>query len=371
MFSKLPKAKILTLVAMIAVLFSTGCGSSNDDFVAFNNGNNNVNNANAGDLVFRFQRPVVQATVDPATTTLRFDFHSTNPRTETSLVFTESRLYADVIIFNSVPTNVVFVEVTAFNTDGAPLSRFSAPVTVNPLAGTDVVFGVPENLNLESITVDPDPVNLVLTNLFSTDFVPVRINGTFEGQAISLPVNSDTTSFEVDHPLIRVDENGLAFIDSSLLFFGGVMDDDDDIALNVTATATYTLNGVSQQDTFRIDTYLFGSEFTFFPFFIFTGGFPIDQGGSIENWGFGLVRPTGIEDGIDDADLQFELVDAPVPNVTLIDGDLNVAPEAQEGLQFTVNVTYVDDGPGGSGLTFVSTIPFVVSDDMVMVRPDS
>ena len=344
-------------VVSLALLVTVGCGSSNNDFVAFNN--NGGQNVNAGNLVFRFQRAVAQTIVAPATTTIRFDFHSANPPTDTSLVFSEDRLFAERIVFTDVPSNVVFVNVTALDANGGLIARFSVPVTVSSNAETEVDLGTAAPITLDSIQVTPDPAVIVVNGFFSNQTEQLEILGTFGGEQASLALNEQTTDFIVENnPVFGISDTGELSVNP---FFGP-------FGLNATATASYTLNGTTLQDTFDIEAFFFGFDEIF-------GGdidFPIEPTSDIDfvdestdpdPEGFILARPDGSFRSVFADQMTITLLD-PVSGVSApANGNIVVGPNVPLNTRFDVQYTFVDNGPDGSGRTLTATIGFIVSND--------
>lgn len=136
----------LLALAVVAACF-TGCGDS-DNFVFTNNNQGPV--GNTGNLVFRFQQAAAQ-TVDilpNGTVTVRFDLFGTNPPSQASLLDSEIRPYADLIVLEDVSADVVFVSVTCFDANDLPLAILTGTV--------DVIVGADNEVDLN----DSQPVSL-------------------------------------------------------------------------------------------------------------------------------------------------------------------------------------------------------------------
>jgi hypothetical protein len=199
------KSALLTLLVVgFVTLFSVGCGDS-DQFV---HTGNVAAPGQSGNLVFNFTQAAAQTLdeVPAGTTSLRFDFFSSTTPSEGTFLFTETRAYAEQIVFNDVPTSVVFVAVTAFGANNQPLAVLTGDVAVVIGADTPVDLVFNSNPTFNSLTLTPAPA-IVLSPESSTQQVSVSANftaGIVLGQTtpeydVTIP-NSDVTFNIVEHP---------------------------------------------------------------------------------------------------------------------------------------------------------------------------
>ena len=231
-------ALLTLLVVGFVSLFAVGCGDSRENFVF--TGNNNQ--ANTGNLVFRFQQAAAQ-TVDivPAgTATLRFDFFTNNPPTLQGLLFTETRAFADVVTFNNVSPEVRSVTVTCFNAAGLPLATLFGPVTVNVGQTTEVDLNDAQPVAIEALTSSPDPIILTVGQTQQ-----VTNTGSFnQGSTATIPAGSLTYNLTEAAgnliPTATVSSTGLvSFVNR---------------AQNATLTSSFTFGGQTRSDTVLVRT---------------------------------------------------------------------------------------------------------------------
>lgn len=343
------------LILGLVTVFATSCGSS-DEFVFTSNTNNNP--STTGNLAFEFQRVAAQAPdlVPNETESFRFDFFSTNPPAESSLVFTTTSGFASEIIVEDVPTNVVSVLVTAFDSNNLPLVTLAGDVTVVAGATTRVDLNDSTPVTLDAITVTPEPAALgngfdvrpftaELGDLFDQDSLQLIITGSFSnGSTATLPITTTTTAF-----------SGLTIANvtaSGVLSFEAV----EACGRNETVTATYTLGSFQQSDDFEVQTSCFFAASDEEPIIPVNGEYDFGYVGS-------FIRSNGISGEIDENAMTFAL-ESPVTGVTIDPntGILSASGSASPGAEVTVVVTWVDSGTGGTGLTFRSRVFFEVID---------
>lgn len=349
------KSALLTLLALSFVaLFAVGCGDSRDDFVITNTNNNP---ATQGNLVFNFQQAVTQQvpdTVPAGTASLRFDFFSTNPPDAESLVFTETRAFAQEIVIEDVPSNVVSVLVTAFDANGFPLATLSGDVTVIIGATNPVDLDDSNPVTFDALTVAPDPVLIVIDDNGNQATVvetgsgeqangnteQLLFTGSFSvGTPQTLPATASFLSFSDISPVANVSSTGL---------ITGNEDGTDDL------TTTYTIGSQARTDTVTVNNYFFnvtaedGVELlptdTYGGRYTAEFAFGADQLANVAaNSTFALQgTPTGITIDPDTGDLELE----------------NATPGT-----FNVIVTWVDGrSTGGTGNTYTNVVEFRVRD---------
>lgn len=240
MFKRAKFSLGLFALAFVALIFS-GCGSDNKDvFVA----TGNSPNAQVGNLSFAFTgvNPQTAGEVPGETTLLRFDFFRSNPPSVESLVGTEIRPYAESIVIESVPSDVILVVVTALNGDGFPLITLQGDAEVVLGETTPVDLGNAVPITLDTLTVSPDPTNVAANG----DAVQLIFTlGFSNGSNFQLP-NFNTPEATITQPqgvVANITSTGLVSTDT-----GGQ---------NTNALATYTFGGQSVQDEFQINTFDF------------------------------------------------------------------------------------------------------------------
>ena len=351
---------LLTILAFLA----TGCGDS-ENFVF--TGNNAAPAATTGNLTFNFeQAPAAQDIVPNGTTSLRFDFFSTNPPAQSSFVFTENRTFNTVVVIEDVPSNCVSVLVTAFNSDGLPLATYSGAFVVQPGQNVAVDLNDAVPVTLDAITVSPDPMNLAygsdipffigsptdeIIELIGGD-VQAVITGSFSnGSTAQLPITAATTTFSGLNNIANVTATGLFSVESL-----------NAIGNNTTATATYTLGSSIQPDDFTINT----SAMVAAPgTLIVSGGIDTEDpiitspGGYDGGFAAGIIASNGISTFVDESDLTFAL-ESPVTGIS-IDANTGVITAASgitANTSVFVLVTFVDTV---RNLTYTSRIEMRVN----------
>lgn len=324
------------LVVGFVALFSVGCGNSRDAFVQTNT------QGNTGNLVFNFTRPQTTTSVPTNTVSFRFDLFSTNPGTQATLV--ESRgpvAYQDQIVLAGVPTNVVFVTVTALNSDGVALAIFTGSTDVLLNADNVVNLDGSQTVTFDALTVTPAEVYLLeggeqqLT--FTGAFTP--------GGNIPLTINDTVADFTGFVPFANITSTGVVSLASATL------------GQNVTVTGSYTILSTTRTDDFVVgfiafDAFATNTTFTttgtFDPGYsvMFTdsdGTAPIDVTG---NTTFALSTPTT---GV---------------SVNSTSGAVTIDGTATVPTSFDVVCTWNDGRTGGTGVTVQDTI------DMIYNRGD-
>ena len=249
-------ALLYGLLSLLLTLCVSGCGDS-ENYV-FTGSSVTPPAATTGSLTFNFQpAAAAQDIAPPGTTSLRFDFFRTNPPAESSFVFTENRTFSTVVLIEDVPSDVVSVLVTAFDTEGLPLATYSGTFAVQ--VGQNVVVDLADAVpvTLDSISVGPDPINLAygLDIPFFTESpaeedveliggeVQAVITGSFSnGSNAELPITASSTTFTGLPEQINVTTTGL-FSTVSLNALG----------YSLPATATYTLGSVARSDEFTVN----------------------------------------------------------------------------------------------------------------------
>ena len=199
-----PRGLIVSfLLVAFTALFSVGCGSSDNGFVATGGGTT----GNTGDLVFQFTKAQAIA-VPTATTDLDFDFFDVNNNS----VFFDSQLFANTVVVQNVPVTATRVVITARGPGGVPLALIESPVTV--LGGGSNTVNLSGALvtpvTLDSLTVIPNPISLSLAGGPTT--AQIAISGNFSnGDIVALgAATGGSASFtDFDALIATVDANGL------------------------------------------------------------------------------------------------------------------------------------------------------------------
>lgn len=340
----------LLALAVMAACF-TGCGDS-DNFVFTNNNQGSV--GNTGNLVFRFQQASAQ-TIDilpNGTVTVRFDLFGTNPPSQASLLDSEIRPYADLIVLEDVSADVVFVSVTCFDANDLPLAILTGTVDVIVGADNEVDLNDSQPVSLDAITVNPDPAFLA-----TYDPTQLTITGSFgNGQTLPLPITANTVQFSGLGNVANVTANGLLSVGIFPL-----------CGANTTATATFMFGATQVSDDFSVQTFCFDvfspvntNRETVEPFLV-TPDFTYDEG-----YTFGMVAPNGeiIVDGGQLPGPPTYAVTPAVAGVTINSstGELSIGAGVPVGTTFEVVITYVDDDRvGGTGATIITRFPVEVA----------
>ena len=339
MKSRIQRALLALFTIAFVSLFSVGCDSSGNGLV--------VDTFNTGNLQFQFQRPVTQTvdTVPSGTTMLRFDLFSTNPATEGSLVFSETRDYADQITLTGVPTNVVLVVVTTLDADGLPTAILSAPVQVIVGSTIQVDLNDAVAVTFEALSITPETINVVVTDKGQVETQQLTFTGTFNSEQFALPITSPEASFSFDTPNVgNVSSTGLYTFDTEVHSGPGT---------NTTLTGNYTFGSTTLMDTVQVFVY---------------GFFPFPQGSQFlvpgdsytACYGSEFVRPNSIVET--PSTFTFAL-ESPVTGVTVdsATGDITTTASTPVGT-FKVIVTYNDST---SGMTFQAGVDFTVTNNIM------
>ena len=337
------KSALLTIFALsFIVTFSAGCDDNGDNLESF------VFNQpfEVGNLVFNLQ-PESQAqvgfdTVPDETSTVRFDVFSTNPPSDTSLLFTETLPLNETLTFSDVPITAQSVLITAFDENNLPLGTL--------FSGLDFFTGETATIDLNafvpsvfsSATVSPNVIDLELDILASvvTDEEQVSVSGVIAEDTFELPINADSTSFIVADPsLVEVSPVGLVSTEFEAA---------DVLGGSTEVTATYTFQDTQISDTFTVNVRNFS---------VINAASNIIAQGGIYDEGFGVafVDTTGTQQSISDQ-LVFALQN-PIQGVSITDdGVIQVSEDTPVG-DFNVVATFANSV---SGITFSRVIPFTV-----------
>jgi len=348
------RSALLTLLVVGFVsLFAVGCGNS-DNFVFTGNTNNPVT-GDTGNLVFRFTQAQTIDTVPTGTTSLRFDFFSSDTPSLATFLFTETRSYAELIIIEDVPVEVQSVVVTAFGANGEPLAVLTGDVTV--IVGTDQEVDLVFNSNptFNSITLSPNPA-IILTPGDNTQQVSVSANfdtAQVLGQQTSYNVNIDPSQCSFAFTEATGNPTATANITT-----GGLVILNTDLQ-NSTLTASYTAFGVTRSDSTLVRTVNFAAEnasgpTTYTPNSPFTGWYDVT-----------FFESDGVT--------QLNVNSGANTTYSLASGQTDVVVNPQTGTFTTtgsttgnivIRVTWVDgrtqaaDGTGGTGATFSDDVTF-------------
>lgn len=362
MLSRVQKVYSILLLSFIA-LYSVGCGDSDDGFVYTGDQPGNVT-----ELVFRFQRPVTAQTLVPTgTVTIRFDLHSTETPSPATLLSTETRLYADLIVLQNVAPETRSVKVTLLNRDGVPVGVYSKPITVTPGSRQEVsleqeLFVPPAFTDL---IVNPNPIDLYL-NFDGTETSRTRLSAesVIDGVRYALPFESVSAS--VEHPsVVQVLESGIVTGDTGpltiALFFESL-----NPRLNTTVTASYTLDQVTRQSTIPVRLHIFFSILRANIFALALTEIPIPQGSTLpilldENDRYYYVGPDSQLVNIPSEDVTWKLAsDNDSISFNATTGEIEVPADVPIGTRFSIESTWLDDRVNGTNHTFVENIKFVV-----------
>lgn len=332
-------------VAFVTI-FQSGCGDDGRDAFVATGANQQA--VGTGNLIFNFQKAAAQ-TVDivPANTTnLRIDMFSSDTQNIHTLVFSQTFPFAERIVVPNVPANVVSVLVTAFNSDGLPVAFLRGPAEVLINDDSEVDLDDLQNATFEGLDVTPTVVNLSVSPFGNknTDQVQLSLAGNVSGTNFILPVNADAASFSFANPgLFNISASGLISTTFDFSRLGG----------NTTLTTTYTYLGTPQTDVITANFYVFG---------FVTELAPVLAPGTSFGGGLGVVfyRPTTLNEAVGSR-VTYSL-ESPVTGITVTeDGDISAAASVATGTEFFVVATFVDNGSGGSGLTFTDKVKFTVS----------
>ena len=188
------RSALLTLLVVGFVsLFAVGCGDS-ENFV-FTGNNNPVNPGQTGNLVFNFVQ--AQDVVPVGTTTLRFDFFTSDTPSQATYSFTVPRAFASQIIIEDVPVDIQSVVVTAFGANNQPLAVLTGDVNVVLGATTPVDLVFNSNPSFNALSLTPDPIILSPANSSQT----VTVTANFDTSAVL----GQGTDFDVTVPNEDVD----------------------------------------------------------------------------------------------------------------------------------------------------------------------
>lgn len=341
--SNLRSALLALLTISFITVFSTGCGDSNrDSFVAtgFNPG------ANTGNLIFQLQQQATPQTIVPTgTTSVRIELFSSLTQETATLVEFQVFPFAETIVYEQVPSNVVSARITSFNSDGLPTSVSSGPVEVVLGANSEVVLETVTAVEFTALSVTPDPATLVVGNFGAntTDSQQLTIEGTINGSVFQLPVNADAVDFSLANSSVaNVSADGLL----SAAFNSG------NLRSNTTLTTTYTFLGQEQTATTQVQKFFYEPGAV---------GQPAVAIGDTYEGGFLALFVNSSSNLVGVSELTFAL-ESPVTGVTIDSqtGIITADNTAVNGTTFNVVVTFVDDGTGGTGLTFTDTVEFEV-----------
>lgn len=338
-------ALLTLLVVGFVSLFAVGCGDSRENFVF--TGNNNQ--ANTGNLVFRFQQAVAQTvdTVPAGTTRLRFDFFTTNPPSLQSFSFTEERAFAEVVTFNNVPADIRSVTVTCFNDAGLPLATLFGPVVVNVGQTTDVNLNDATPVAIDALTSSPDPI--ILT---AGQTQQVTNTGSFnQGSTATIPAGLLTYNLTEATgnliPTATVSSTGLvSFVNQTQ---------------NATLTSSFTFGGQTRTDTVLVRTVEF--EATATPNSLARNQNISPNYTVVFRDSDGVTELTTLNIA---ATTSYALQSGPTGvTVDAADGEIFVPQNANTSATVVVRVTWVDGRPTtnplATGRTFTDDVTFQIS----------
>lgn len=349
------RSALLTLLVVGFVsLFAVGCGDS-ENFV-FTGTNNTPITGDTGNLVFRFTQAQTVDTVPTGTTSLRFDFFSSDTPSLATFLFTETRSYAELIIIEDVPVETQSVVVTAFGANGQPLAVLTGDVNVIIGGDSEVDLVFNSNPTFNSITLSPNPA-IILTPGSNTQQVSVTANfdtAQVLGQQTNYNVNIDPTTVDFD-----ITENGSGFDPTANITASGLVTAIG-FQQNATLTAEYTAFNTTRTDSTLIRTVDFTASND-------SGPTSYNPGSPFTGWY--LVRFFE-SDGItvlnvnEGANTTYALANnAAGVTVDPATGTFTTTENVTSG-DIQIQVTWVDgrtqnaDGSGGTGTTFTDVITF-------------
>lgn len=346
---KFKNSLLAILIVAFVTIFQSGCGDESRDTFVATGANQNVP---SGNLVFNFQKPAAQEInlVPAGTVTLRVDLFNSATQNINTLVISDVFPFTTRRVIQNVPSTVVSARVTAINADGLPLAFLSGPVEVIANTDSEVVLESVQNATFDSLDVTPNVVNLVVG--FYTDNQvaqqQVSLAGNISGTNYVLPINADSTEFQFANPaLFNISASGLISTSLSETRPGG----------NTTLTTTYEYLGLTRTDVTPVNLYVFA---------VATGDAPEVVPGTTFTgpYGAAFFRPTTLQEDVVNR-ITYSL-ESPVNGITVAaNGDITTANSVAEGTQFVVVATFIDNGTGGSGLTFTDKIKFTVVDGIL------
>lgn len=227
---------LLTLMAVLAV----GCGSSNNGFVSAGGGTTFTTGA------LNYQLRVNNVTSLPnGTSVIRFDLYDADG----NLVLSSDATVSNSVEIDEVTGDVKSTTLTAFDQNGFPIGQVTVPSEVVPGQTTDIDLSTTtfNTITYDALTASPDPVELA-----TDETQALTLTATFSnGSNVAVPASTFALSAAFtsnDTDVATVNANGVVTgMDSG----------------NTTASATYTINGVSQSDTVDVNVTSFDVVATF------------------------------------------------------------------------------------------------------------
>lgn len=353
------RSALLTLLVVGFVsLFAVGCGDS-ENFVF--TGNNNPVTGDTGNLVFRFTQAQTIDTVPTGTTTLRFDFFSSDTPSLATFLFTETRSYAELIIIEDVPVETQSVVVTAFGANGQPLAILTGDVNVVIGADQEVDLVFNSNPTFNALTLTPSPA-IILTP--GSDTQQVAVSANFDtaqvlGQQTSYTINLDPTT--VSFSFTEFPQSP-AQPTTANITTGGLVQAVTFLQ-NSTLTAEFTAFGTTRTDSTLVRTV----DFDLVP------EFPSDvmslnptdayDGG----WDTQFFESDGVTQLNVTSNSSFALQSQPATGTITVDPTTGAITTTNAAAgTYNIVVTWNDgrtqnaDGTGGTGTTFTDTFTFEV-----------
>lgn len=318
----------LTLLSLLAV----GCGGSTNDDVF--TATEPQPPGTTGNALFRFMLGQREGVVPAGTTRLFFEFYSSAEAVDGLLVHTAESDFDTLVVVPNVPTSSRLVLVTAYGPGGVPLATLTGAVNITAGRDNPVSLSDPTAVTFDSITVSPNPINLVQGtqngNTRQLSIVGAFSNGdTVTFASTTFATNADFDGF--DPTIASVSDSGQA---------SGVSNGDTEVIVRYTAngqtqSSTVPINvtgGVVAQDTLTVTPESLqlaqgDASATLTAFFAEAGEQPVNVTGS--------------------AYLSFAL-EAPVTGVSVNNetGAVTVDNDAVNNSSATVVASY-DDGVGG------------------------
>lgn len=172
----------MALAVSLVAVFSVGCGDDNGDFVI----SGNQNAPGTGNIVFQFM--TAQAgTVPVGTATLAFDFYNNVNPAAGQILYTATSVFANTVTVLNVPVQARSVIITAYDAAGHPLSSLTSAVSINPGVNTnaDLTSALITTITFDSITVTPDPAELVVGGQMGTTAQLTLIGNFSNGESIT------------------------------------------------------------------------------------------------------------------------------------------------------------------------------------------
>lgn len=162
------KSALGLFIALICMLFAAGCsggGGGNGGFVASPTGSSGTSGGGVGNgsVTFNFVKAQSAIVVPTTTVNLRFQFFTGLEGTGV-VVLNETRPFAAQVTFDSVPSSVRSVKITALTQEGYPVSEFKASfdVSINQNVVVSATGGTTTPVTLDTVVARPSSLSLAI-----------------------------------------------------------------------------------------------------------------------------------------------------------------------------------------------------------------